>query len=449
VALAYLLGLGWLAVGPLLHGSLTIKKRDLSLLQEIPLMMLSGLIINYGIILSFQTLLFAVIIGCIISLVGISCFTFFLIRFHTWHMLISPSLIIWVGISFICLIFLSPIVTEPLAAWDARSIWFFHAKMIYVAGSIGFSAGWQDPSIAFSHPDYPNLVPALAAQVAYAIGFWNEYIPKISLFFILIPAVTWLFTFARRSFSFIILLFLIPFCFYQQIWNGYMDGYLAFYFSIAMLLLGRHIISSQPVDLVSSVCCLLFLLYIKNEGALAAVIGLFLIILVPILKNKNVFYKKHLFVKWKFPIAGLISLVPFILWTIYKQCWKLSNDLVIGTTSSFLNIIRRLTDGSVSLIFQSLFPQIKGALLLLALLCILYILWKKQLVKESLPALLAAGVYLLGMIIVYLLSPNDLAWHLATSIDRTMLSVNACVFIGCYFILNTIENEVFYNHILK
>jgi len=108
-----------------------------------------------------------------------------------------------------------------------------------------------------------------------------------------------------------------------------------------------------------------------------------------------------------------------------------------------------LTDGSVSLIFQSLFPQIKGALLLLALLCILYILWKKQLVKESLPALLAAGVYLLGMIIVYLLSPNDLAWHLATSIDRTMLSVNACVFIGCYFILNTIENEVFYNHILK
>ena len=440
LALLCLLGLGWLAVGPILHGSLTSRKRDISLLQEIPLMLISGLIINYGIILCFQTLLSSLIVGCIISIFGLSCFTFTFSRYHNRHKASVASLFILMGISFICLIFLSPIVAEPLAAWDARSIWFFHAKMIYVAGSIGRSAGWQDPSIVFSHPDYPDLVPALAAQVAYVMGFWNEYLPKISLFFMLVPAVAWLFTFARRSFSFIILL-LIPFCFYDQIWNGFMDGYLALYFSIAMLLLGRYINSSQPVDLFSSLSCLIALPYIKNEGILAALVGLFLILLVCILK-KNPHTLKNIFnFKWKYYLACLIALIPFALWSLYKQQWNLSNDLGIGTTQSFLNIGRRLTDGSVRFIFQYLFPQIAGALLLLGFLYLASIAWKKPLVKESLPAIIAASIYLLGITIVYLLTPQDLVSHLASSVERTMLSVNGCFFIGSYHILNKIEHK--------
>src|SRR5258706_16435582 len=67
----------------------------------------------------------------------------------------------------------------------------FHAKMIYTAGAFGQSTGWQNPVVAFSHPDYPNLVPTLAAQAAFVVGFWNEYIPKISLFFMLGPSIIW------------------------------------------------------------------------------------------------------------------------------------------------------------------------------------------------------------------------------------------------------------------
>ena len=241
IGLIALLGLGWLVVGPVVQGSLIFNKRDIPLFQEIPLMLVSGIIINYGIILCFQSLDISLIVECILSIFGLICFGIYTFRYFKLQTLRLSSISLWIGISFVCLIFISPILGRPLLGWDARSIWFFHAKMIYVAGSIGRSAGWQHPSIGFSHPDYPNLIPALAAQITNMLGFWNEYIPKISLLFMLIPAVVWLFTFARRSFSFVILLLLIPFSFAPGIWNGYMDGYFALYFSIAMLLFGRYI----------------------------------------------------------------------------------------------------------------------------------------------------------------------------------------------------------------
>jgi len=39
----------------------------------------------------------------------------------------------------------------------------------------------------FSHPDYPLLVPILAAQAANLAGFWNEQLPKSALVLLLVP----------------------------------------------------------------------------------------------------------------------------------------------------------------------------------------------------------------------------------------------------------------------
>ena len=51
-----------------------------------------------------------------------------------------------------------PILSLPLYDWDARSIWFFHGKMIYYAGTLGPEAGWNIQTPQFSHVDYPKLV---------------------------------------------------------------------------------------------------------------------------------------------------------------------------------------------------------------------------------------------------------------------------------------------------
>ena len=405
-------------------------------------MLVSGIIINYGIILCFQSLDISLIVECILSIFGLICFGIYTFRYYQLQTLRLSSISIWIGISFVCLIFLSPILGRPLLGWDARSIWFFHAKMIYVAGSIGRSAGWQHPLIGFSHPDYPNLIPALAAQITNMLGFWNEYIPKISLLFMLIPAVVWLFTFARRSFSFVILLLLIPFSFAPGIWNGYMDGYFALYFSIAMLLFGRYINYSRPIDLISSFCCLIAVFYIKNEGALAILTGFCSMILTySLVKDKPDSSKQEFLMKWKYYLVGLLALIPLLLWGLYKQQWNLSNDLEIGTIQSFLRIISRLTDGSLRLIFQNVFGEIESAILLLGLLYFASVAQNESLTNESFPALIAAGIYIMGMIFIYLQTPKDLVWHLNTSIERIMLLVNGCIFVGCYFILNKLERD--------
>lgn len=75
----------------------------------------------------------------------------------------------------VLLLYYFTILIDPLEDWDARSIWFFHAKMIAAAESIGLRAGWGHPSLRFSHSDSPNLIPALAAQLSHLLGYWNEY----------------------------------------------------------------------------------------------------------------------------------------------------------------------------------------------------------------------------------------------------------------------------------
>ena len=434
------LGLGWLVVGPVLHGSLFRKKREILLLQEIPLMLVSGMILNYGIVFIFQSLKISLIIETIVSLFGFTCFLIHCFKYNK-KKYNSSSLIKWVGFAFLCLLFLGPILANSLYDWDARAIWFFHAKMIFWAKSVGLSAGWLHPSVILDHMDYPNLVPTLAAQISFIMGFWNENLPKLSLLFMLIPVVLWLFTFSRKSFSFVFLLLLFPFSIYPLIWNGYMDGYLAFYFAIAMLLYGRYLKTSQTIDLISSIYCLLFLFYIKNEGALAALCGIFTIILIAFLHKKPISLRKLFQNNWKYLLAFIIAILPFGIWTFYKQKWGLTNDLQLGTKDSFLRIFTHLSDGTIKQVLSAQFNQIETALMILSLLYFVRIVWKKRIPKESLPALITALIYSLGITVIYLLTPYELSWQLTTSIERTMLSANCCIYIGCYFLLDTLISK--------
>lgn len=437
----FLLGQGWLVVGGVLHQSFKSPKGIFSSLHEIPLILLSGLISNYGIGLVFQSLKASLIIGVFVSSLGFYYFSAFIISHYKRTQVKSVSINKWIGIFFLCLTFLAPILTEPLLAWDARSIWFFHAKMIYTAEAINQFSGWQHSSVVFSHVDYPNLIPFFAAETTYLVGFWNEYLPKIALFFLLVPAVIWLFTFARKSFSFVFLILLIPASFHMQMWDGMMDGYLALYFSISMLLLGRYLQTSQKIDLISSLYALIILLYIKNEGVLALISGILIIFLfVVFLKEKKRLPPNFFSENWKYYLAGFVALLPFTLWSYYKYSWSLSNDLEVGSVQSLLQIIGRMKDGSYKTILKSLYREIEGALMLLGFIYLSLLAWRKTIPKESFAALLAAGIYGLGIIIVYLLTPHDLAWHLATSINRTPLPIIGAIFIGIYYMLVEIEN---------
>jgi hypothetical protein len=137
-ATIYLAGLGWL-------GFRLINKENRmgnwSLLQAFPLVLACGLIINLCIVLLLQQILPAFLAGCMLSASGI----YFLVRditsLHLLSRLTSEPIYPWIGAVIVCLLFLGPILAYPLKDWDARSIWFFHAKMIYTEGTMGQSAG--------------------------------------------------------------------------------------------------------------------------------------------------------------------------------------------------------------------------------------------------------------------------------------------------------------------
>jgi len=462
LGLFYFLGLGWVIIGPLLHGSLIKKTKDFSLLQEVPLALLCGMIINLGIFLCVQGLIASLLMGGFIAVLGFVCFGFYFFRYHYKQVLAPIFMNKWIGAIILCLIYLGAVFADPLIEWDARSIFFLHSKMIFTAGSIGPSAGWLHPSVVFSHVEYPNLIPAIAAQVSYVVGFWNEFFPKISLFYLLVPAIIWLFTFARKSFSFIALLLFIPLSLHMWLVNGLQDGNIALFFSIALLLLGRFSDTHQKIDLVSGLCCLLTTILIKNEGnlvILSAIIPLIAFNWISLTKisqdksfslvvNINVpFFEKPFSIKnliknhWKHILISLILISPYIIWNIYKTTLNLPNDLEIGTIQSVQRIVNRLNDGSYMLIIQNVYDQIKGSLLLLGLLFFASVAWHRgiYLPKDSLLAIFATTIYCMGIITIYLLTPADLNWHLTTSINRTMLPVSAGFLVSTYFILNSIE----------
>lgn len=441
----YFIGNGWSAISFVLHKRTTVE--HIHLPRLIPLAFVSGLIINLGITLCVQSIQTGLLLGSIIALSGLIHISLHVYRIYRNPKVVFGSTNWWIAVAFTSVVFLGPIIGTPIEVWDARSIWFFHAKMIYIANNIGTNAGWQHASVIFSHPDYPKLLSLLAAQIAYIVGFWNEYIPKLALFILLVPAFIWLFNFSKWSFSFFTLLLLIPFSFYDLLWIGYMDSFLALYFALTMLFLGRYLKSSSPMDLFSGLGSMVLLLYLKNEGILAFLLTFSLGMLIFYLQKRLTFSKIFVFNNWRYFFVSFLMLSPLFVWSLYKNSWGISNDLKIGTSDSIQNAIIRLTDGSYKFIFEASYKRLEPALLLIGILIFASFVWKKALPKGSYLPLSVAFFYYLGMVVIYLLTPYNLRWHVKSSITRTMLSVSANLFIGAYFMLSEIEKEYIHtNH---
>lgn len=437
----YFAGLGWLITGLALHGSLIHKKTGTSRLQEFAILLLAGMILNFGLIMIFQRLTTSLVIGIFLSLFGLATYIIYL---HNQKPSLKPgrgTLAIILGTITMLVLILSPIIVEPLENWDARSIWFLHAKMIYSAGTIGPDAGWLNPAVAWAHPEYPKFVPALAGQITYVFGFWNEYLPKISLLLTLIPGFIWLLGQAKRGISYILLFLVLPFSFYPYVWDGYMDGILAFYFAIAILLILKFFKSKDPVDLFSAICCMILLVMLKNEGMLAVISLVAAMFIYSLVIRSRFFINPFKNGHWRYVLAGIILLIPFFAWAYYEAQWDLHTDLYLGTRESILHIISRLKDGSWITILKTEYRQISISVLIVMISFLASIRWKTPAIMEALIPILTAGIYFSGITFIYLLTPRDLNWHLETSVERTMLLVNAALIIAWYTFLSQLDKN--------
>lgn len=416
LAFLYLLGLGSI------FNSFSRK----NLAENLSLTLGLGILFNYLLFLLAQKISIGLALGGFFAVIG-------LVRFGR-DLRKQPKFSFSIQFVFILLLiglYYLKILSEPLHDWDARSIWFFHAKIIWLEGAINNVANWHHLSLQWTHVDYPELIPSLAAQLGYLKGYWNEFFPKGSLFLMLLPPIFWVFSFFSNTISFLFLVFIMFFSMNFWLWNGYMDGYIALYAATSALLFGRYYEKKNLVDLYSGICALGIIANIKNEGLLFCAC-MFVILIV-----------KRFSIHRKIIQIGVVSSLPTVIWTIYKSMWNLHNDLKIDSADVFKRIFTRLTDGSSPfIIFETLFidlsPAWKAYLLVLGVAMILLRMKKKISVASRL-AICTSVLYFFGLFSIYLLTPFNVVEHMSSSADRTMLPVTLCALTGLFFLVRQIE----------
>ena len=415
--------------------------------QEAALTLSVGILINYCLMLTGQPITRVFIAGTILALWGVLRFytdlrTLLADRVGDYKMpVFSACFIIYVLVVYYFAIF-----SEPLARWDARSIWFFHAKMIWTEGALRQQTGWNHPSVAFSHPDYPKLIPTIAAQLAYLKGYWNEFLPKGSLLVMLVPLTLWVFSFRQKSVSFILLV--LTFFFSLGVaWlaNGLMDGYLALYCGVALLSFGRYLSERQDTDLYSGVCALGIAAGLKNEGLLFGLCLIIALLLISPAYPEFTFRQVAKRIRTDSQLARILilSIAPTLMWAIYKKAWGLENDLTGDPVAGFSRLSNRLFDGFSPQYVLS-YLTLRGTSLwmvigLLAVTAIFTVRQKLTLHRGALIAVTTSALYFCGLYLAYLSTPLDLTFHLFTSATRTMATASVALFVGMFFLLSGLE----------
>jgi len=313
---------------------------------------------------------------------------------------------------FLLLLYSSLIFSDPVTDWDARSIWFFHGKRMFVDGTL-FSQ--LDHYADWSHNDYPPLISFLAAISANTLGFWNEVFPRVGVLFVLAPAL--FFSIAIFSTFSGLLFWLVSIFSVVSIFllNGYADGLLAIYAVLALLMLGEFSpVHKAPADRVSAnsakewalLVLLAHILLLKNEGIL--IWGLLAVIYLPLIRTRKILL-----------IPFLVSLLLYVLlWKAHLMLSSVGNDL-LANGGALDRILSRFQSGDFKMILEEgvmvIGPYLWAYIAVILLLVFGRLRW-----------ILFSGVlfllfYLTAIFAVYLSTYHDLAWHLSTSIDRTLM----------------------------
>ncbi len=317
---------------------------------------------------------------------------------------------------------------NPHGNWDAWAIWNMHARFLYRGGS-----HWTalfSPELAYSHPDYPLLLPGLVAGGWFFLGSEHWLVPAAIAFFFEIAVVGLLVSavgFVRGTVQALLAgcVLLATSAFILQGPMQYADIPLAFFYLAALAALILH--DSREDNSV-------FLLALSG---LAAGLGLST-------KNEGwafaaaLFFTRILFRKETIPwLIGL--LFPALITLYFKVRLAPSNDLLSAATPAHLwqcaMDISRYRQIVATLFQDTIYP---GAVFSAPVLIIYFLLvGKNSLDRKNSGAVTplwgALGLTLTAYLISFLFTPYPLAWHLSTSLDRLLMQLWPSVLL-LYFI---------------
>lgn len=353
---------------------------------------------------------------------------------------------------FITLIFfLIKIIIEPVQLWDARSIWFYSGKIIYFNEGYLFEKFQNDFCYKCDYLLYPKFIPSLTAYVATIFGFWNDYVTKLSLFLLLIPAIFFLREEFNDTLNFFLSLILLIFSLGFFIWNGYADGYLAIYTSISYLCFLKFIQTQKNYYFFMFFISLSIIINLKIESFFF-ILSIFSFLLL----TKNFLFLKKIFQKQNIFVLYLIF-IPILLWwlitlTNFSQI-KVNSNIYSLSFFEYLEslVVEKKVLGSRFknyLIFVISFVFIESKIIYAFLLQFLIILYSKFLkleIKNKLeiinlniiPLIYALIITIFYLYIGYTRSLNGMENMIIASFDRLTLAVKSLFAVNILFILNS------------
>lgn len=335
----------------------------------------------------------------------------------------------------------SHVLLRPLEADDARFIWFHHARLAYYFDGLGAIRDVDAEGGRIAQAYYPKLVAVLGAAAAHLAGFWNEYFPKAGLLALLLPPALACLAFWRERLTFLFLLlafFAVP---HEYMWTGMVDGYLALYAGFGSLFLALWLERRGLPDLV------LALAFLGVAGGLKTEANLLLLSLVLAglaLAGSRRGARLREIGRSLGPsilLPAAVAFGGFVFWHVLRVVWQLESDLTFGP-QAWERMFARLGDPeAVALILT------RYLLLWRTLTCLIFaggMLWLFRRWRAETPIgvpllLGAAFLCFCGLLLVYLMTPHGLYYHLVTSADRVLMTPRALVFAAAALWLHRFE----------
>jgi hypothetical protein len=319
------------------------------------------------------------------------------------------------------------ILSSPTVEWDARSIWFFHAKRVWIGNNL---YAYLDDYAPWSHNDYPPMLAATAASLARSLARWNEVFPRLSVLILILPVLLASVQLLPSRAVFVALLgSLFVFSLAVKdfgLLTGYMDLILGLYYAAAAMVLARmppfapRGTTTAPSGTGWQLACFILFVSIfpmlKNEGILGAIILLALFAIRALRRPLLIFLAPLAFVPW------------LLVWKIPVLSWGVSGDL-FGSGLIERALLRMADRQSLALILGTFVAETWPS-------AIVFLTVYATLGRRDPAGFVVAAAFFLaysaGLIAIYLLTPHDLLWHLNTSASRVYGAAN-CVLLGYVF----------------
>lgn len=305
--------------------------------------------------------------------------------------------------------------TEPFGGWDGWAIWNLQARAMVRAGT-DWPALLATPELSWTHPDYPKLVSASVAR----LWSWSGNEPAaaaglVSATFAAAILGVLVFTLARlrsRTPALLTGLLLVGTPFYLSFApNQHAD------LPLASCLLGAVALCALGERWALAGLCAGFAAWTKNEGLLFAA-------MFAVAGGWHAWRSDQRRALPKL-LAGLALALAPVLWL--KFTLAPPNDLL--ATPLGPRLAQLLAPERHRLILEVLWRDLRGfgewRVLPFLTMALPFAAWRGRvrLVAGARLLPLALGGMLAGYYIVYLLSPQNLAWHLDTSLVRLLLQL--------------------------